>query len=271
MKPHPMPMNLAKWIHRFGTSNRLNRTEPDWGAPLVLPEEKRKALALSLAEYQLGDGGGPCRLIAGDAEDLRASDPRVKEVIDLWFKEEAEHSRLLSGAVTRLGGAFVTDTFAFRMFNHCRRALGAQYEMLVLLLVEIVSTAYYHVICRHCDDEPVAHMCLLILRDESGHVSFHRERLSGLYPEGVSAAWELQFMALGWACAGFLWLGHRRWLKAIGATRAEFFSLVNKGLQRFMARLRLAAAPLPSTQEDEHERDWHGGYAGHSTVAIPSR
>lgn len=241
MKTHPMPMNLQKWIHHFGVANRLRRTEPEWEAPLCLPEKKRAALAATLAEYQLGDGGGPCKLIAHDAERLRATDEQVREVIDLWFKEEAEHSRLLGGAIRRLGGTFITDSFAFRWFNRCRRALGAQFEMQVLLLVEIVSTAYYHVICRHCDDQPVAHMCLLILRDEAGHVSFHRERLSSLHPQGVSLAWEMQYRLLGWACAWFLWLGHGRWLRALGATRKELFKLVDRGLERFLARLRIAS------------------------------
>ena len=271
MKNHPMPMNLAKWIHHFGVANRRNRIEPAWNAPLAMADDKRKALAATLAEYQLGDGGGPCKLIARDAERLRASDDEVKEVIDLWFKEEAEHSRLLGGAVRRLQGEFVTDTFAFRLFKLCRRALGAQYEMLVLLLVEIISTAYYHVICRHCDDGPIAHMCLLILRDEGGHVTFHRERLSSLYPNGVSRAWKAQFWVLGLACAAFLWLGHGKWLRKIGAQRTEFFDLVTRGLERFVNRLRLAAERQPSTQADGHERDWRAGYAAHSTVAIPTR
>jgi len=241
-----MPMNLQKWIYHFAVANRLRRTEPGWDLPMRLPEKKRAALAATLAEYQLGDGGGPCRLIAHDADALRAADDEVREVIDLWFKEEAEHSRLLGGAIRRLNGKFITDSFAFRWFNRCRRALGAQFEMQVLLLVEIVSTAYYHVICRHCDDQPIAHMCLLILRDEAGHVSFHKERLASLHPGGVSKAWELQFHLLGWACASFLWLGHGRWLRALGANRAELFQLVGKGLSRFVKRLKLATSGDPT-------------------------
>jgi hypothetical protein len=241
MKPHHMPMNLKKWTYHFGVANRQRRAEPHWDAPLTMTEKKRAALAATLAEYQLGDGGGPCRLIARDAEALRAADDQVREVIDLWFAEEKEHSRLLGGAVQRLRGTLITDSFAFRWFNRCRTCLGAQFEMLVLLLVEIVSTAYYHVICRHCDDHPVAHMCLLILRDEAGHVSFHRERLSSTHPQGMSWAWEARFRLLGWACAWFLWLGHGRWLKAIGASRGELFKLVNRGLERFLTRLRIAA------------------------------
>ncbi|MDZ4287295.1 MAG: hypothetical protein U0984_05025, partial [Prosthecobacter sp.] len=181
-------MNRIKWITYF-KRNRMNRPEPSWDLPFSMGPAKQAALAASLAEYQLGDGGGPCRLIAHDADILRASDAEFREVVDLWFAEEAEHSRLLGCAVRRLQGQFVSDTFAFRLFNHCRRAFHAQFEMLVLLLVEIVSTGYYRLIRRHCGDQPIADMCALIIKDETGHVSFHRDRLRATYPDGLPAAY----------------------------------------------------------------------------------
>ena len=226
-------MNYQSWIAHFH-ANRANRVEPDWDAPSTLDEMQRRALALSLAEYQLGDGGGPCRLIARDAEQYRGQAEEIRTVVDLWFNEEREHSRLLGGAVRRLRGEFVTSTFAFRLFNACRRALGVQFEMLVLLLVEIVSTGYYRVIRRHCGDAPILAMCRLILRDEAGHIRFHRDRLAAWYPQGVGRSWRWRFHLLGLACAAFLWLGHGRWLRAIGATRPEFFLYVRAGLRTFL-------------------------------------
>lgn len=232
-----MPTNLAKWIRHFGTTNRLDRPEPEWDLPLVLDEKKRAALAATLAQYQLGDGGGPCRLIARDAERLRASDDEVKKVVDLWFAEEAEHSRLLAGAVRRLGGTLVEDSFAFRLFNRSRRTFGAQFEMKVLLIVEIVSTAYYRLIRKHCGDLPVRQMCRLILRDEAGHIAFHRERLSACHPYGVSWHWTTAFFLLGAACAGFLWMSHGRWLRPLGVSARDLFSLCRQGLAHFHRRL----------------------------------
>lgn len=237
MKRHPMPMNHAKWIHHFGTANRKHRPEPDWDAPLRMDERKRAALAATLAQYQLGDGGGPCRLIARDAERLRAGHDAVRQVIDLWFAEEAEHSRLLGGAVRRLRGTFVEDSFAFRLFNRCRRAFGAQFEMKVLLIVEIVSTAYYRLIRKSCGDEPIGQMCRLILRDESGHITFHRDRLAGSHPGGVSRLWTATFYGLGAACAAFLWLSHGRWLRPLGIRARELFALSFQGLIHFRRRL----------------------------------
>lgn len=243
-------MNYSKWISHF-RANRTNRVEPEWDAPFSLGEKQRQALALSLAEYQLGDGGGPCRLIARDAEQYRGQAAEIRTVVDLWFNEEREHSRLLGGAVRRLRGEFVTSTFAFQAFNACRRAWGVQFEMLVLLIVEIVSTGYYRVIRRHCGDAPIDAMCRLILRDETGHIRFHRDRLEAWYPQGVSRWWIWRFYALGLACAAFLWWGHGGWLQAIGVTRAEFFRLIRSGLRTFVKgfvrRTAQVAQPCPVT------------------------
>tara|TARA_R110002049_G_scaffold206403_1_gene376930 strand:- start:262 stop:1026 length:765 start_codon:yes stop_codon:yes gene_type:complete len=239
-------MNLTHWILHF-RKNRLNRIEPSWTGPLRMDDNKRTALAASLAEYQLGDGGGPCRLIASDAEALRASDDRVREVIDLWFAEEKEHSRLLHGAVTRLRGTLIEDSYAFRLFNQCRRIFDAQFEMLVLLIVEIVSTGYYRVIRRHCNDKPISDMCRLILRDEAGHVAFHRDRLRSLYPEGIRLPWKMHFFLLGYACTAFLWLGHGRWLRTIGGSWTELQQHVQSGLTRFARQLE--GHHLPAVQD----------------------
>ena len=232
-------MNYTRWIAHFGHHNRLNRPEPDWHAPLKMSEPRRAALAWSLAEYQLGDGGGPCRLIAHDAEHFRASAEEVRRVTDLWFAEEREHSRLLGGAVRRLRGTFVETTFAFRMFCHVRRALGVQFEMLVLLIVEIVSVGYYRLIRRHCADAPIEAMCSLILRDEIGHIAFHRDRLAANYPCGVGKLWIAAFHLLAFACTSFLWLGHRKSFLALGATRAELFNHVRSGCRSFLRKLAL--------------------------------
>jgi hypothetical protein len=162
----------------------------------------------------------------------------VRQVIDLWFREEAEHSRLLGEAVLRLRGDFVTDSFAFRLFKLCRRLLNAQFEMLVLLIVEIVSTGYYRMVRRHCGDRPVADMCGLILRDEAGHIAFHRDRLAVEHPQGVHRVWEWYFYSLGYACTAFLWLSHGKWLRGIGGKRAELFQHVRHGLRRFLRQLQ---------------------------------
>lgn len=238
-------MNTAAWIAHFEKNSR-NRPVPEWNAPFTLPESKRAHLARSLAEYQLGDGGGECRLVASDAESFRGSQSDMDRLVDLWFAEEREHSRLLAHAVRRVGGTFVTSTPAMSLFYAVRRALGVRFELLVLLIVEIVSATYYRCIRRHVGDAPLEAMCRLIIRDEAGHVAFHRARLAAANPCGMGLRWALCFYALGAACAVFLWLGKNgACLRALGTTSGEFFRHVAAGLRRFVRSLS-REAPLPA-------------------------
>ena len=226
-------MNYDHWIAHFEI-NRRHRREPAWETAFTATEGKRAALARSLAEYQLGDGGGECKLIAHDAESVRGSHEKAARVVDLWFLEEKEHSRLLTHAVNRVRGTFLETTFAFRLFCRVRRWFGVQFEMLVLLIVEIVSVAYYRVIQAHCDDQPIADMCGLILRDELGHITFHRDRLGHGGESWREDWWRTCFHILGHSCATFLWLSHGGCLRELGGTRTEFFAHVRHGLAAFL-------------------------------------
>jgi len=108
------------------------------------------------------------------------------------------------------------------------------------LLTELVSTAYYRVLCAHSPDEPVADMCRLILRDEAGHVAFHRERLADLGRSSIGlggAFWQTQFWVCGHAAATMLWVNHGPCLTAIGGLRAEYFSEVRRQLRHFIVSL----------------------------------
>ena len=248
-------MNYQHWIQHFH-ANRLDRPEPDWDAPFTMPEAKRRVFALSLAEYQLGDGGGECKLVARDAEQYRGSAEEARTVVDLWFAEEREHSRLLGCAVKRVRGQFVTSTFGFELFYAIRRRLGVQFEMLVLLVVEIVSTGYYRVIRRHVGDEPLAAMCKLILRDEARHIDFHRDRLAARHAQGVGRLWTWQFHLLAEACAWFLWHGHGRALRAIGGTRRELFGHVRGGVANFLAELAQRTAGITTPAPTPQCKQW---------------
>ncbi|TAK93146.1 MAG: ferritin-like domain-containing protein [Verrucomicrobia bacterium] len=233
-------MNHAKWITHF-TRNRQNRPEPDWAAPISAPPTVLAPMLRSVEQFRLGDGGGPASLIAFNRENFRSRTSELRQIVDLWFAEEAEHARLLGCAVRRFGGRIITSHWSFTAFCLCRRALGVRFELQVLTLMELVSTAYYRMLRNHSPDGPLAAMCELILRDEAGHVAFQRDRLSsdGCPKLGVRGVlWRLQFLLFGYAAGTMLWVNHAPCLKAIGGTRAEFYSEVTRQLLRFIRSLR---------------------------------
>src|SRR5438876_6635612 len=111
---------VDRWTAHF-RRNRENRAEPPWDAPLVLPEEVVRPLVRSLEQFQLGDGGGPAQLIAWNAERFRAKSEALRALVDLWFAEEREHSRLLLAAVARFGGQPIHGHWSFTAFCLARR------------------------------------------------------------------------------------------------------------------------------------------------------
>ena len=236
-------MDATRWLAHF-RANREKRPEPDWAAPITLSAAAIEPLVRSLEQFQLGDGGGPAYLIARDRERFLAA-AGTRQLVDMWFTEEREHARLLGEAVARFGGQCIDNHWSFQVFCMTRRWLGVRFELTVLLLTEIVSTVYYKLLFRHGQDAALRSMSRLILRDEIGHVSFHRDRLARR-ARSVRAEfgllWAIWFRSLGLAAATMLWVNHAAGLKALGATRKEFYREVWRELSQFISRLRMEAA-----------------------------
>jgi hypothetical protein len=232
-------MNYAKWIEHFAR-NKQNRPEPDWSAPAHVSPDMLAPMLKSVEQFRLGDGGGPASLIAFDHENFRSRTDEMRQIVELWFAEEAEHARLLGCAVRRFGGRIITSHWSFTAFCLCRRVLGVRFELQVLTLTELVSTAYYRMLRSHSPDGPLAAMCELILRDEAGHVAFQRDRLTseGCPKPGLRGLlWRIQFLICGYAAGTVLWISHAPCLKAIGGTRGEFYSEITRQMTRFIRSL----------------------------------
>src|SRR5690606_41909446 len=112
----------------------------------------------------------------------------------------------------------------------------------------------YKMLREHIDDAAVKGMCALIIRDEAGHIAFHRARLAA---EGrrYGRCWELAFRLRGLAAGTVLWVNHRGALRAAGATDAAFYRGLRRGMDGFirglrgdLERVRAGAAMKPCAQ-----------------------
>ncbi|MEZ0295219.1 MAG: hypothetical protein ACAI35_02055 [Candidatus Methylacidiphilales bacterium] len=239
-------MDEARWLQHY-RNNQLNRSEPDWTAPITMTPGQVKVLARSIAQFQLGDGGGPGCLIAWNAQSFRGNTAGTQELVDLWFREEKEHSRLLGCLLARLDGTPISGHWSFSCFCWVRRVMGVRFELLALLLTEIAATIYYKVMRRHTPDAAVRQVCTLILRDEGGHIAFHRDRMARAAFEGRASygwLWEACFRTLGLGAATMLWVNHARSLCPFGATTVEYYGEVWREMSTFLRRLRRDARRL---------------------------
>lgn len=232
-------MNTERWTAHF-ENNGMNRPEPDWDAPLGVAGKALVKLRKSIQQFQLGDGGGPASLIAWNRDEY-LSDPRTRHLTDLWFQEEREHSRLLGKMLRRLGGQPIRSHWSFGLFCGLRRFLGVAFELQALLGTEIVSHVYYKMLRKHSGDKALREMCALIIRDEAGHIAFHRSRLAA---EGAGDkhrygwTWAALFRARGIMAGTVLWVNHRGALRALGATDGEFYRWISRDIGAFVNALR---------------------------------
>jgi len=234
-------MEIENWIKHF-EQNRKNRPEPAWDAPVPLARNpaQTRVLAKSLAQFHLGDGGGPGYLIAWNLGRYFLKYPAMKRLVNLWFEEEKEHSRLLGMAVTRFGGRPLSWHWSFAVFCLVRRLLGTRFELYALLLTEIVSNNYYRMLRKYSSDPVLRAMCDLIIRDETGHIAFHQWRLAfGVDGETrLGSRWALMMRLLALAAGTMLWINHRRALTQFGATTFEFYLRFLDETERFIRKTR---------------------------------
>jgi len=249
-------MNYTYWKKHF-RDNSLNRKEPEWDAPIHLEGKALRKLTRSIQQFQLGDGGGPAYLIAWDREKFLGQSPEIRALVDHWFKEEEEHSRLLGDLLKRFGAEEIESHWSFSVFCFVRKWLGVRFELNALLLTEIVSHVYYKMLHKHGDDIALHQMCRLIIRDEASHIRFHRARLkseaeaSGRTRYGFR--WAMMFRLRGLAAGTMLWINHRSALVALGGSTPEFYRTIWRGMGRLISGVRrdLETAQAASRQIDD--------------------
>ena len=237
-------MNSLAWL-RYFEANRRNFIEPDWSAPSPLTTEERALLAASLSHFQLGESGGGNHLFAAAARQV-GEDCAYVAALQLFVDEEGEHARLLQGLVERFGGRLVARHWTHLLFRTARRALGLNFEIQVLLIAELVGTAYYRILQRRARDPILDQVCLRILADEAQHVAFHLDHLRDIHAALLPAertAWTLQFQLLFTAALHVAWIDHRTALGSGGASRREFIETARSECIAFLDRL--AGVRLP--------------------------
>jgi hypothetical protein len=254
--------SAIRWLNHF-TANQSNRPLPAWDAPITLAPALIPVLVHSLEQFQLGDGGGPADLIAFNAQQFRSTGDQTDRLVDLWFLEEEEHARLLQGLLDRFGGTPIQSHWSFSLFCSVRRWGGVRFELTALLLTEIASTIYYRLLLRYGRDPALRDVCRLILRDEAGHVAFHRDRMAHAPAAEwrYGRIWETVFRGLGLAAATMLWVNHAPALTALGATTRDFYQRVWRELGVFIAHLRrdATANAITRTLVELHQRQLCSG------------
>jgi hypothetical protein len=240
-------MNSRRWLNYY-QANRQNRPEPKWNMPSPLDSKTQRALARSLSHFQLGETGEGKFLIAHAC--AQAPDDAVyHEALKLFVAEEGEHARLLQRLVHRYSGRTIRHHWTHSLFRMIRHAFGFKFEIQLLLIAELIGTAYYRLLHVRARDPVLEEMCALILQDEARHVDFHADWFGDFQSRLLPlerAIWNAQFQILFAAAAFVAWADHHRCLTAIGGNRREFLCEARRECIRFLKELEEVAETTPS-------------------------
>jgi len=183
----------------------------------------RQPLIRSLQKFQLGESGEGSHL-RGHAR--RTGDSVYAAAIDLFIKEEQEHSRLMAGVLKLLDAPLLKSHWSDNCFILMRRFFGLNQELMVLLLPEMIAKRYFRALRDGMKDEVLRGVFDQIARDEEGHLAFHVEYLRGAFAgmaflDRIAAQiiWRFLFRA---ACLAVMF-DHGAVLKAVGVEPREFW------------------------------------------------
>jgi hypothetical protein len=239
-------MNSTAWLQYY-QQNRLDRPEPQWDLPLAQSPLAIRDLARSLSHFQLGESGEGTYLLR-QARQAHADDPTYREALALFIQEEKEHARLLQKLVERYHGQLVARHWTHSLFRLLRRALGVSFELQVLVIAELIGTAYYRLLENHGTDEVLRQVCEIVLRDEARHIVFHAERLStdqATWLPAERALWQAQFQGLFLGALQVAWADHRGALRCLGVSRADFQREARRECVQWLASLAPVLSPAP--------------------------
>jgi hypothetical protein len=213
---------MQTWLSYF-QQNRINRPPVPWEQGIKIEPLLREPLIRSLKKFQLGESGDGLHLRQHVAAK---GDAIYSAAIDLFIKEEQEHSRLMGEILKLLGAPLLKSHWSDNCFVLMRHFFGLNQELMVLLLPEMIAKRYFRALHDGTKDEVLRAVFGQIAQDEEGHLAFHveylRRNFAGMpFLDRIAAQviWRFLFRA---ACIAVM-LDHRSVLSAAGVEPREFW------------------------------------------------
>ena len=213
---------MQKWLNYF-EQNRKSRHPVPWELG-IRPELSLNApLVHSLQKFQLGESGDGRRL---KQHARNTEDPIYAEAIDLFIKEEQEHSRLMGRILDKLNAPRLRSHWSDWCFVTMRRLFGLHQELMVLLLPEMIAKRYFRALHEGTSDAVLRAVFSQIAQDEDGHLSFHTDYLRRAFQRmsftgriATLVTWRIAFRA---TCLVVMF-DHWPVLKAVGMKPRQFW------------------------------------------------
>lgn len=210
-----------RWLTYFEENRNRSRRIP-WESGISLDPTLLDPLLSSLRRFQLGESGDGVHLIrraraTGDADYAACA--------LLFVAEEMRHAEWMKRVLDMFGVDSLRSHWTDVAFLLVRRAMGLHTELMAFLAAEMIGLHYFRMLRDGVRDPLLRAMFGEIVEDESGHISFHADRLRGWY-QGLPSALRLfprLFMRGLYEIATLVVLfDHRRLLRALDISPQHF-------------------------------------------------
>ena len=147
-------------------------------AALQLTENERQTITSSIQQFQLGEGSRGRRLLErGEQYGRAAEDPLFASALDIFIKEEQQHSRYLAAFMQSQEIPLVQKHWVDSIFRKLRGLAGLELSLTVLVTAEFIAVPYYRAL-RSATCSPILKLiCTRILEDEANHLKFQASML----------------------------------------------------------------------------------------------
>lgn len=166
-----------KWFTHFS----LRSTTALYVSPMPSPQltaREKVAVAKSIQQFQLGEGSKGRRLLARGTRYARcANDPFFAAALDLFIKEEQQHSAYLAAFMASQGIPRVSRHWVDTTFRRLRGLAGLELWLTVLVTAEIIAMPYYRALRDATGSQTLKMICRRILEDEAAHLRFQASML----------------------------------------------------------------------------------------------
>ena len=172
----PTLYSTHRWIEHFELNRRRQPVQP-WAFGAKLTPAERRIVIDSIKQFQLGESGEgrhlkQCAIVHAE----RTQDSDFPNAVKLFIAEEQWHSCLLRHYLDLAGESRLTKSKVDGIFRWLRHRMGLEFSLIVLSTAEVVATVYYRAPRDATECELLRSICRRILRDEAGHLAFHRDR-----------------------------------------------------------------------------------------------
>jgi 1,2-phenylacetyl-CoA epoxidase catalytic subunit len=246
-------------------------------AAVQLTDEECRTIAPCIQQFQLGEGSRGQRLFErGQKYGQAVNDPIFAEALDIFIREEQQHSRYLAAFMESQFIPCVQKHWVDTVFRKLRGLAGLEMSLTVLVTAEMISVPYYRALRGATGSAILRMICNRILDDEANHLRFQASMLarvaSARAPALRRALGQLhRFFLLGTILV--VWTEHRSVFEAAGYTFQRFrnetlveFSDWNTAREAWLDPAASRERHSPEwRRRDRQSGDWRSGVSGNVT------